>query len=189
MSRWHHRPFFAGGRVPVRDWLDEPGSLTARLRRCGVFRVELLRQGLSQANADECGILGVSQRLPCWVREVVLRCDERPVIFAHTAMPAWPRGVLAHWFARLGTRSLGSLLFAHPGFVRGQLEFARVDSRHPLYAQAVAVLGIPAAQFFLARRGTHHFRNQRVLVTEVFSPCLGATGVFSGVTGSLKAPG
>jgi len=93
---------------------------------------------------------------------------ENEVIFAHTVLPAAPRGVLSRWFAGLGGRSLGSLLFAHPGFVRGPLAFARIDRRHPLYARAEAALGT-SPRHFLARRCAHRFGGQRVVVTEVFS--------------------
>lgn len=170
-SRWRERLPRVGVETALRPWLREPHSLTARLQRHGRFRVRLLQQRLAHANGDEAGLLGVGDRDPCWVREVVLHCDEAPVVFAHTVLPQHPRGVLHHWFARLGTRSLGSLLFAHPGFRRGRLSYARLDPQHPLYAAAAAVLGVrPPA--FAARRCLHCFRRQVVLVTEVFSPAL-----------------
>lgn len=177
MTDWHRRPFFSGQRDALRDWLCEPDSLTARLRRRGVFRIVVLRQELARANTDECAVLGISPRSPCWVREVVLLCDGLPAIFAHTVLPASPRGVLGRWFARLGTRSLGSLLFAHPGFVRGELAFARLDASHPLHTPAAKVFGqspAGAAGIFRARRCTHRFGGQAVLVTEVFAPGLAA---------------
>lgn len=176
MAVWRRRPFFAGPRDALRDWLCEPASLTARLKRRGMFRLVLLSQLRRPANADECAALGIAPRAPCWVREVVLHCDGEPLIFAHTALPTEPRGIVGRWFARLGTRSLGSLLFAHPGFARGDLAFARLDARHPLHARAVAALGRPEAPAgtFRARRCVHRFSGQRVLVTEVFSPALAA---------------
>lgn len=172
-SRWRQRPGRIGLEAALRDWLCEPASLTARLQRHGRFRIHLLRQQLHRANADECDVLGLARGARCWVREVVLFCDDVPVIFAHTVLPARPYGVLTHWFARLGGRSLGSLLFAHPGFVRGRLAFSRIDRRHPLHESAVSSLGLRPPDGFRARRCTHRFRRQTVLVTEVFSPLLG----------------
>jgi len=156
----------------LRGWLREPGSLTARLQRRGRFRIRLLWQRLHHANADECSALGLIPGSRCWVREVVLFCDDVPVIFAHTVLPVRPRGVLTRWFARLGSRSLGSLLFAHPGFIRSHLAFSRIDMRHPLHASAMSTLGVDPAGGFLARRCTHRLHGQTVLVTEVFSPRL-----------------
>jgi len=173
MAEWYSRSFFAGRDAALGNWLREPASLTARLRRRGEFRVQLLRQTLGHAHRDECAVLGISRRTPCWVREVALFCDGRPAVFAHTLLPASPRGVLGRWFARLGTRSLGSLLFAYPRFDRGELAFSRIDSRHPLHAAARAVLGGTSSSVFAARRCVHRLGRQRVLVTEVFSPALG----------------
>ena len=155
----------------LRDWLREPASLTARLQRHGRFRLQVLRQRLHQANADEAVALGLQPRSRCQVREVLLHCNDVPVVFAHTVLPNRPRGVLSRWLAGLGGRSLGSLLFAHPGFVRGRLAYARIDRRHPLYAPAAAALGLSPPYFFV-RRCPHNFGKQRVLVTEVFSSAL-----------------
>jgi len=136
-----------------------------------------LQQRAGRANADELAAFGLDgagnvRRRRFWVREVVLHSKGVPVVFAHTVLPVVPRGVLSRWFARLGSRSLGSLLFAHPGFRRGPLRFAAIVPGHPLYAPAASALGVsPAA--FQARRCVHRFRSQRVLVTEVFSPEIG----------------
>lgn len=168
---WRNRPPALGLHPHLQSWLCEPASLTARLQRCGRFRLKLLRQRLHVANRDEEAVLGLSPRTRCWVREVLLHCNDVPVVFAHTVLATEPRGVLNRWFAGLGGRSLGSLLFAHPGFERGQLAFARIDSRHPLHARAAVALGVSPPHFF-ARRCAHGFGKQRVLVTEVFAPAI-----------------
>lgn len=156
----------------MATWLREPGSLTARLIRNGAFRVQVLRQRLHHANADECAVLGLARDTRCHVREVALYCSGVPVIVAHTILPVLPKGVLGRWFARLGGRSLGLLLFAHPGFRRGVLAFARIDARHPLYAMAAQHAGPQAPACFAARRCLHRFGAQSVLVTEVFLPAI-----------------
>jgi chorismate--pyruvate lyase len=89
------------------------------------------------------------------------------------ARPA--RGLLSHWLAGLGVRSLGSLLFAHPGFVRGEIEYLRLDSRHPLF-QRVARIALPEETLW-ARRSLHQLGKQAVLVTEVFLPAIETLGV------------
>lgn len=167
--RWRDRLTAIRPDPALRDWLREPASLTARLQRHGRFRLQVLRQRLHHANPDEAGVLGLKPRSRCRVREVLLHCNELPVVFAHTVLPLRPRGVLGRWLAGLGGRSLGSLLFAHPGFLRGRLAYARIDRRHPLYARASSALGVAPKHFF-ARRCTHDFGCQRVLVTEVFAP-------------------
>ena len=170
--RWRNQLSVLHTDAALRDWLREPASLTARLQRHGRFRLQVLRQRLHHANADECAILGLQRDTRCHVREVVLYCNDVPVIFAHTILPASPSGVLTRWFARLGSRSLGSLLFTHPGFVRGKLGFAHINACHPLYGQAASLAGKEASARLFGRRCLHRYRQQSVLVTEVFLPAI-----------------
>jgi len=154
----------------LASWLREPGSLTARCQRNSrEFRVRLLRYDKGRALADE-GLLLDKSRQPAWVREVVLECDGTPVIFAHTTLSTTSKGKLSRWLSRLGSNSLGSLLFSHPGFRRGDIEFRRLDKRHPLYQRA-ATLGTTSRSLW-ARRSLHRLGVQQVLVTEVFLPAV-----------------
>lgn len=157
----------------VQPWLRDRGSLTARLQACGRFSVGLLWQRLARPTADEAALLGLRPGVRARVREVVLRVDGVPVVFAHTVLPCRPRGPLTRWLARLGTRSLGAMLFAHPGFARGALHYRRLDARHPLHSRATATLGCTSRTLW-ARRSRFVFGCQSVLVTEVFSPRLHA---------------
>ena len=177
MSRrqpWRRRLPSGALAAPLASWLTEPGSLTARCQRqCREFRVRLLRSGQARALAVEG--LGIGGLRPLSrVREVVLECDGVPVIFAHTTLSTAGRGRLSRWLARLGSRSLGSLLFAHPGFRRGDIEFHRLDSRHPLYRRAAA-LGACGPHLW-ARRSLHRLGGQQVIVTEVFLPAIERLG-------------
>ena len=153
---------------PLSDWLREPDSLTARcLRHCRSFRVHVLRQAKARPLADEAGRC----RLP--VREVLLECDGVPVIFAHSVLSTARSGRLGRWFSRLGSRSLGSLLFTHPGFRRGPIEFMRIDRHHPLHRRVCAACAMSGeAPAFWARRSRHHLGDGSVLVTEVFLPAI-----------------
>jgi chorismate lyase len=169
-SKWRVRLAGACADPILRSWLGEPGSLTARCQRAsGKFCVRLLRYGKGRALADESAG-GARGRGLAWVREVVLECDERPVIFAHTTLSTATGGRLTRWMAGLGSRSLGSLLFSYPGFRRGPIEFLRLDVRHPLYRRA-ATLCAPGSHLW-ARRSLHCLGRERVLVTEVFLPAI-----------------
>jgi chorismate--pyruvate lyase len=101
-----------------------------------------------------------------------LLCDDRIIVFAHTVLPRRPRGPLTVWLARLGNRSLGALLFSHPGFERGTMKFKRLDRRQALFTPALAALQLAdgATSALWARRSQFDFAGQSVLVTEVFSP-------------------
>jgi chorismate--pyruvate lyase len=167
---WRRRFHGQAPAAALRSWLTETGSLTARCQRhCAEFRVRVVGQGRGQALADEGG-----GRALVRVREVVLECDGIPVIFAHTTLSAAANGRLTRWLARLGTRSLGSLLFSFPGFQRGDIEFCRLDRNHPLFQRASALAG--DAKVLWARRSQHRLGEQSVLVTEVFLPAINGLG-------------
>jgi len=156
---------------PCITWLRERGSLTARLQKRGRFAVRLLRQELALPTRDEAALLGIKASARAWVREVALLCDGEVLVFAHSVLPYRPRGPMSRWLARLGSRSLGSLLFAHAGFARGEMNFRRLDARHPLFLPAMEAID-GGRKTLWARRSRFGFGAQAVLVTEVFSPAL-----------------
>lgn len=150
----------------LRAWLTEPDSLTARCQRhCQDFRVRVLVSAKAVPLVDQS-----APRRLALVREVLLECDGVPVIFAHTTLSTASKGILTRWLARLGGRSLGSLLFSYPGFQRGAIEYCRLDARHRLFRRAAAH-GVTETCLW-ARRSIHGFGAQQVVVTEVFLPAI-----------------
>ena len=160
----------------MRRWLVAGGSLTARLTaRSASFRVQRLHQRTATCLADEAGAIGLARPGRVWEREVLLRCDGAPVVFAHTVVPV--SASAADWplFSALGERSLGSTLFYDPRVSRGALEFARLRAGHPLLARARAVLGegeAGADAVYYARRCLYRRHRGLLLVTEVFLPAV-----------------
>jgi chorismate--pyruvate lyase len=174
-ARWLAHPEGVGAPAAMRDWLTTPGSLTARLiAHSRHFRVQKLRQAGNVCLADEAGAIGLARPRRVWEREVLLRCDGRPVVYGHTVVPMsasasdWPL------FSALGERSLGSTLFHDPLVRRGELEFARLRPGHPLLARVQAALGgdLPAHDTCFARRCVYRRRQGLLLVTEVFLPAV-----------------
>jgi len=165
-NKWRTLPLGGPLDPALRHWLTEPASLTARCQRvCRDFQVRLLSVGKGEPLADEPALGRLA-----WVREVVLECDGVPVIFAHTTLSTVVNGRLTRWLLRLGSRSLGSLLFSYAGFRREAIEYCRLDSRHLLFQRA-AGLGV-AENYLWARRSMHRLGVQQVLVTEVFLPAI-----------------
>lgn len=174
-SRWSPRLPLAPEARAYRSWLTERRSLTARWQRAsGAFRVEPVRQGIAPPLADEHARLALPPRHQAWTRDVVLYCGTTPVAFAHTAAPTLPRGPVHHWLQRLGKRSLGTLLFSHPGFVRIAVDYAAIDRRHPLHADLLRhIPGEGRGQSrYWARRTLFAYGRQRVVLTEVFLPAV-----------------
>jgi chorismate--pyruvate lyase len=158
----------------MRGWLTDTMSLTMKLMaRSGHFRVRRLRQERGMCLTDEASMVELSRRCHVQEREVLLQCDGRPVVFAHTIVPLsattsdWP------FFGTLGERSLGTTLFGDPCVMRGQLQYARLRAQHPLVERARAALGNPEfnAPVF-ARRCLYRRRRGVLLVTELFLPAI-----------------
>ncbi len=143
---WHRHVNAVAAPPQMRAWLTAQGSLTARLTaHSHAFRVQRLHQRTALCLADEARVIGLRGPGQVWEREVLLRCDDAPVVFAHTVVPL--SATASDWplFNALGERSLGSTLFYDPLVTRGQLEFARLRAGHPLLQRACAALGDGAA--------------------------------------------
>jgi chorismate--pyruvate lyase len=156
------------------DWLTTPGSLTARLvAHSKTFRVQKLRQQGALCLADEAHAIGLPRARRVWEREVLLRCDGRPVVYGHTVVPLHATATDWPLFSALGERSLGTTLFYDPRVARGSLEFARIRPGHPLHARVTAALGDGAGEgTYFARRCVYRRRQGLLLVTEVFLPAV-----------------
>jgi chorismate lyase len=175
-ARWVGHVNGVNAPVGMRTWLTTKGSLTLKLMACSHrFRVQRLRQRHGSCLGDECGTVALKRRRRVREREVLLRCDERPVVFAHTIVPTestasdWP------FFSALGERSLGTTLFSDPQVRRSPLQFARLPIAHPLARRAASAVGQVFDQPLFARRCLYRRKRGLLLVTEVFLPTLAGT--------------
>ncbi len=128
-----------------------------------------LRQGLGQPHRDERPPLRLGPRRLALIRDVLLTCADKPLVYAHSVIPL--AGLNGPWrmLSRLGNRPLGQALFADPRVRRAPLEFRRLDSRYPLY-RAAAVHLAEAPPSLWARRSVFSRGGRPILVTEVFLP-------------------
>ena len=161
----------------MANWLTHRASLTARLvARCKHFRVQRLHQGLSICLADEYAAIGLQRPVKVVEREVVLRCDERAVVYAHTIVPTSANATQWPLFAALGEKSLGTTLFSDPLVERGALSYARLRHTHPLMKRIAALQLGPEQEpenCLYARRSVFKRKGGCLLVTEVFLPGIG----------------
>ena len=171
-AQWHALVEATQPSAALRNWLTLDTSLTARLcAHAARFTVRRLHQHLALPLPDECAALGLPPDEPVHEREVLLYCDDVPVVFAHTVMPAlkppadWPD------FHALGEQSLGALLFDDPQVTRGDLQFSHLPQEHPLMLRIHSTLPSERIESRLHARRCLFLRNQaRMLVTEVFLP-------------------
>ena len=161
-----------GEAARLHHWLGDTASLTLKLMQCSrQFRVQRLVQRSERCLADEAQRLGLARPVKAMVREVALLCDGVPFVFAHSVLPLTSSAQDWPWFDQLGERSLGSMLFADPQIVRGELEYARLSPQHPLAQRAVQA-GMQSSQGLRARRRLFRRKQGIILVTEVFSPLI-----------------
>lgn len=171
-ANWHPHVSGVHASRQMADWLSNRGSLTARLvARCQQFRVQRLHQGLSICLGDEFAAIGLMRSEKVVEREVLLRCDELAVVYAHTVVPVNANATQWPLFAGLGNKSLGSTLFSDPLVERGQLSYARLRRTHPLMRRIAALWTVDELPVsLLARRSVFKRKGGCLLVTEVFLP-------------------
>lgn len=145
----------------LRDWLSDPGSLTARLRHHGSFRVAPGASWIGPPTADERTLLGHTGRRFALIREVMLLLDEEPVVEARSVLPLTSLRNGNRSLASMGSRSLGSELYHHPVACRD-----RVWARYGL---------TPAGRGPCWGRQSRFLKRGRpLLVAEYFLPALWA---------------
>ncbi|SHN44422.1 chorismate lyase [Duganella sacchari] len=175
-TQWQPHVLAVNAPSAYVPWLTEGGSLTARLKaHSQAFRVQRLHQRSAICLTDEAARIGMHRPGRVWERDVLLRCDNTPAVFAHTVVPMSATATDWPLFSALGERSLGTTLFGDPVVRRGVLEFARLREGHPLAQRARAALiangvAAPDAHILYARRCLYQRRQGTLLVTEVFLP-------------------
>lgn len=148
----------------LRDWLFDQDSLTRRLTAlsAGRFAVQPLQQGWQVLRSDECAALQVADGSQGWVREVFLLGADQPWVFARSVAPRQGLEGSGFELGKLGSRSLGELLFSDRAFVRGELQACR-------YPSAWLPAEVRAEQLW-GRRSCFRRDGLGVLVAEVFLP-------------------
>ena len=167
------RGVLAGASGGLARWLRDDHSLTRRVvAACeGRFSVKVIRQAHGRPLPSERRLLGISPREHVMVREVELRCESRPWIFARTLIPASSLRGEARRLSALGSRPLGAVLFADPTTRRQCIEIGRLGPRHPLFARAVRNLEQKPRSLW-GRRALFLYAGRPLLVNEIFLPGL-----------------
>ena len=172
-AQWHAHVNAVNPSPQIRAWLTDRDSLTRKLMgQYRHFRVQRLRQQRARCLVDERDIIQLPRRMQVHEREVLLRCDDVPVVFAHTIVPLAANASDWPFFSSLGERSLGTTLFGDPQVMRGALHYARLHVGHPLAQRAYVAVGMSESTPLFARRCLFKRKNGLLLVTEIFLPRL-----------------
>jgi len=153
----------------LRDWLLDPSSLTARLKKyCQHFRVEVLGQKIeacSHAEANE----DIQPGEQVLVREVLLFCDEIPQVFARSLLPLRSLTGEEQKLAELGNQSLGQVLFNNPKLQRKIIEVSSFEVSSSV-AELANYCQLPVLDTLWGRRSVFILDNKPLMVAEVFLP-------------------
>lgn len=170
---WRPRRLSAITAVPkkLKPWLDEPGSLTRRLRGIAGarFRVRVIRECWVQPWPDERSRLAVPTSRKVWLREVELCRDSTPLVYARSIIPVSSLNGPLRRFRQLGAQPLGTLLFGRYPVARGVIDVAPVTGQSRL---GVAAGLEEAGTSAWARRSIFRIGGRPLLITEVFLPAL-----------------
>jgi chorismate--pyruvate lyase len=176
-------------RLSLRAWLRAPGSLTARLARHGRFEVQLLRQATAKLRAPERRQLGRPQRGCTLVREVVLRVDGKPLVWARSSLHK--SALAGPWKALkgLGRQPLAALLYADPRVSRSTLQPRRLAvqgaTRRQMARQWQEATGAaPPRGMLWSRHSVFQRKGAQLRVMELFHPDVAALAPY----GSSRRP-
>ena len=147
-------------------------SLTAKLQQTYVdFYVTPLTVTLCKPNLDEAALLAISAYKTASVRDVLLFGGAKPVVFAHSVLPAKGLRGVWHGFSKLGSKPLGATLFANPRVKRTALSYKKLSTNHVLYQHASRHLNNKPG-YLWARRSVFSLSCASMIVTEVFLPSI-----------------
>ena len=161
--RWRREEFWPS-LAPVRGWLLDDGSLTQRLLRTGrAFSLERWQQRWEAPTHGERRLLAMGQRERAMVRQIVMRLDGVPVVFARSVFPVTSLTGSLLRLRRLENQSLGSFLFARSDMRRSPFEIARLEAGDGYLPESLR----QAAPCW-ARRSCFMVSGRTLLVSEVF---------------------
>lgn len=153
--------------VTEEDWLFDRGSLTKRLMKLshGNLTLEILSEAKQFLREDEYQYLDIFPSQPQWVREVILKGNNVPWIYARSILIA-PHEYQDNptSFIHTGKQPLGFILFDKANFERSFIEVTR-------YAKENLPLKYSYAELW-ARRSCFKNEQQIAFVQEVFLPDL-----------------
>lgn len=171
--QWVHQRCIFTGDIPekLQTWLLYRESTSKRFRQLSPngYRVQVVSHRWQQPNYDEIQSLNLSSREVAIVRESIMICDQRRMMYARCI---FPRHVLMGKGAelrRLSEKPLGDILFAGRNLHRSEFSIAKLRAGNNYYRQACQFIE-QCPDMLWARRSRFYLNNSPLLVTEVFLP-------------------
>ena len=165
-QRWYrrHQLFNQSVQPSLLPWLFDASSLTARLiDLCGDdFSVRVISQRWQLLDAEEASAMSLSDVRSALVRQVLLCCGDRPLVYARTVIPVTTIKGAQRRYANMGNRPLGAMLFADRTMRREEVQVAVLPASHE------ANQFIKADEPVWGRRSVFRVADKPLLVSEYF---------------------
>jgi chorismate--pyruvate lyase len=133
-QRWYqrHQLFNHSIDPALHTWLFDKSSLTARLLGlCGShFSVRVISQHYEKIDFSEASTMVLQKAHSALVRQVLLCCDEQPLVYARTVIPVTTIQGAQRRYANMGNRPLGAMLFADRTMQREAVEVSMLPASH-----------------------------------------------------------
>ena len=165
-QRWYrrHQLFNQSIQPSLLPWLFDASSLTARLiDLCGDdFSVRVISQRWQLLDAEEASAMSLNDVRSALVRQVLLCCGDRPLVYARTVIPVTTIKGAQRRYANMGNRPLGAMLFADRTMRREEVQVAVLPVSHE------ANQFIKADEPVWGRRSVFRVADKPLLVSEYF---------------------
>jgi chorismate lyase len=160
------KAWLAHERPGLWSWLEDPGSLTEKMRAAAgsAFHVRVLYEGQTLLDVEDAGLLHAVPGTSVRKRQVYL-CADTPWVYARTLALTQS----GHWLNGLGSQPLGDRVFAGSDTRRSLIEVAQLDQQHELYQASVDGQDM-APPLLWARRSILMVRGNPLLIYECFLP-------------------
>ena len=111
----------------ILEWLNEEGSITAKISSDSNFKLEILSDDLGIAEDEEYLALDIASE-EVRIREVVLYGDLVPLVYARSIIPNLTSSKGYPGLGTIGSKPLGDLLFQSELFIKTRREFAQFET-------------------------------------------------------------
>ena len=111
----------------ILEWLNEEGSITAKISSDSKFKLEILSDDLGIAEDEEYLALDITSE-EVRIREVVLYGDLVPLVYARSIIPNLTSSKGYPGLGTIGSKPLGDLLFQSELFIKTRREFAQFET-------------------------------------------------------------
>ena len=111
----------------ILEWLNEEGSITAKISSESKFKLEILSDDLGIAEDEEYLALDIASE-EVRIREVVLYGDLVPLVYARSIIPNLTSSKGYPGLGTIGSKPLGDLLFQSKLFIKTRREFAQFET-------------------------------------------------------------